>query len=264
MIFFFLRNDDWAFANDVDSKQLYFQTEEFLLQANINRFHNRRYDIPFPGPSINSVTAQAFHASVGSKANEYNSGSGSPAASTGGSQSNSGTTSGSSAPITANMFFEGTTGSPAMAAATAIASHFAPGVHTTLASVAETDILTPVDNNLLSVLSREVKLSTEFKKNYEIWLQREVFQNKINWDQLMDGPTGDYYCLPDNDDDHNDKYYKNRQQHSRINNCNNNTTTGETRTNIESGTSTVIRGASMSIATSTETSVTSTSSSIII
>lgn len=35
--------DDWAFGNDMDSRPWDFQAEEFALQANINRFHDRRY-----------------------------------------------------------------------------------------------------------------------------------------------------------------------------------------------------------------------------
>lgn len=49
----------------------------------------------------------------------------------------------------------------------------------------ETDILQPVDNNFLSILSRDIELTKEFKYNYETWLEREVFQFTIDWDQLL-------------------------------------------------------------------------------
>ena len=35
--------DDWAYGNDLDAKPWDFQAEEFSLQANINKFHQRRY-----------------------------------------------------------------------------------------------------------------------------------------------------------------------------------------------------------------------------
>lgn len=31
----------------------------------------------------------------------------------------------------------------------------------------------------------DVQLTEEFKRNYEAWLDREVFQNSVNWDMLM-------------------------------------------------------------------------------
>jgi len=43
----------------------------------------------------------------------------------------------------------------------------------------------PVDNSLNSVLGQELELTDEFKANYEKWLDKEVFQTKIDWDQLL-------------------------------------------------------------------------------
>lgn len=43
----------------------------------------------------------------------------------------------------------------------------------------------PVDNNFLSALGREIELTDDFKLNYEAWLQREVFQISVDWDQLL-------------------------------------------------------------------------------
>lgn len=43
----------------------------------------------------------------------------------------------------------------------------------------------PVDNRLQSVLGHKVELSKEFKDNYEEWLEREVFLNKIDWSKLL-------------------------------------------------------------------------------
>ena len=48
----------------------------------------------------------------------------------------------------------------------------------------EDDEYRPVDNDVLSVLGEKIELSTEFKQNYERWLDREVFSVSIDWDQL--------------------------------------------------------------------------------
>jgi len=43
----------------------------------------------------------------------------------------------------------------------------------------------PVDNCVNSVLGQDVELTDEFKANYEKWLQREVYNTQIDWDQLL-------------------------------------------------------------------------------
>nr|VZI47649.1 unnamed protein product [Spirometra erinaceieuropaei] len=43
----------------------------------------------------------------------------------------------------------------------------------------------PVDNCLASVLNQRVELSNEFKRNYERWLEEEVFSVPINWEQVL-------------------------------------------------------------------------------
>lgn len=42
-----------------------------------------------------------------------------------------------------------------------------------------------VDNNILSVLGREIELTDDFKYHYEAWLKREVFHLSTDWDQLL-------------------------------------------------------------------------------
>lgn len=44
----------------------------------------------------------------------------------------------------------------------------------------------PVDASVTSVLGTNVELTEEFKQHYELWLQQEVFQRSINWDELLD------------------------------------------------------------------------------
>ncbi|RWS07594.1 hypothetical protein B4U79_06421 [Dinothrombium tinctorium] len=110
--------DDWAFGNDLDSRPWDFQAEEFTLQANINRFHHRRYEKSpqAPPPPMSSSTSFSI--------------SGQPLA-------------------------------------------------------VDIDLFNPVDNNLLSVLSKDIGLTNEFKYHYETWLEREVFQINVDWDQLL-------------------------------------------------------------------------------
>ena len=48
----------------------------------------------------------------------------------------------------------------------------------------------PVDNDVLSVLGENIELSSEFKQNYERWLDREVFSVSIDWDQLCTCQSG--------------------------------------------------------------------------
>ena len=41
-----------------------------------------------------------------------------------------------------------------------------------------------VDNSLFSVLGQEIELSEDFKENYEKWLNTEVFETKVDWNQV--------------------------------------------------------------------------------
>jgi len=43
----------------------------------------------------------------------------------------------------------------------------------------------PVDNNILSLLGQNITLSSEFKQNYERWLDMEVYGRQIDWNQVM-------------------------------------------------------------------------------
>ncbi|KAG5451805.1 Striatin-interacting protein 1 [Clonorchis sinensis] len=43
----------------------------------------------------------------------------------------------------------------------------------------------PVDNSLTSVLNQPFRLSDEFERNYEKWLEEEVFSVPINWSQVL-------------------------------------------------------------------------------
>ncbi|XP_033744924.1 LOW QUALITY PROTEIN: striatin-interacting protein 1-like [Pecten maximus] len=43
----------------------------------------------------------------------------------------------------------------------------------------------PLDTCTLSVLGESIELSSEFKQNYERWLEMEVYSNQIDWDQIL-------------------------------------------------------------------------------
>jgi hypothetical protein len=47
------------------------------------------------------------------------------------------------------------------------------------------DLLEEVDNNFMSVLTKKIDLPKQFQDNYETWMQREVFENQIDWDHLL-------------------------------------------------------------------------------
>ncbi|KAI5644394.1 hypothetical protein NE865_03501 [Phthorimaea operculella] len=50
----------------------------------------------------------------------------------------------------------------------------------------EQDIdLTPLETDINCVLEMNIELDDEFKDNYELWLEQEVFNNEINWDVLL-------------------------------------------------------------------------------
>lgn len=45
--------------------------------------------------------------------------------------------------------------------------------------------LTPLETDINSVLELNMELDDEFKENYEVWLNQEVYHNEINWDVLL-------------------------------------------------------------------------------
>lgn len=45
--------------------------------------------------------------------------------------------------------------------------------------------LTPLETDINSILESNVELEEEFKENYELWLEQEVYNNEINWDILI-------------------------------------------------------------------------------
>ena len=54
---------------------------------------------------------------------------------------------------------------------------------------------TPTDYSILSYLDKEVKLPDDFEKNYDSWLDEEVFSNKIDWDKLLISDQGSKHVV---------------------------------------------------------------------
>jgi hypothetical protein len=52
--------------------------------------------------------------------------------------------------------------------------------------IKELSNLLQVDNCLSSVLGQEVELTDEFRRNYETWLNKEVYSMDIHWDLLLE------------------------------------------------------------------------------
>lgn len=44
----------------------------------------------------------------------------------------------------------------------------------------------PLEFSITEALARPVHLNRQFKRHYDVWLEREVFQNQINWDVLIE------------------------------------------------------------------------------
>ncbi|CAH0407328.1 unnamed protein product [Chilo suppressalis] len=45
--------------------------------------------------------------------------------------------------------------------------------------------LSPYETDINSILESNIELDEEFKENYELWLEQEVYNNEINWDRLL-------------------------------------------------------------------------------
>jgi hypothetical protein len=107
--------DDWAYSNDNEARPWDFQAEEFTLQANINRFHQRRYH-------------DLLISNVGGAKNRNS-----------------------------TIVFD------------------------------QLDKFGTYEDRTDEDYEFEIsRISSHFERNYESWLDSEVFQREINWDKLLD------------------------------------------------------------------------------
>nr|CAB3266664.1 striatin-interacting protein 1 homolog [Phallusia mammillata] len=68
--------------------------------------------------------------------------------------------------------------------------------HTTGSTVGNSPSITPgpneeyqpVNNNMQTLLNEEVEFPVEFRKSYDVWLEREVYQSTTDWDMLLNVP----------------------------------------------------------------------------
>ena len=56
------------------------------------------------------------------------------------------------------------------------------------------DLMEEPESSFLSVLTREIELPKQFRDNYETWMQREVFDSRIDWQQLLEA-TDSTACI---------------------------------------------------------------------
>lgn len=107
--------DDWAYSNDNEARPWDFQAEEFTLQANINKFHQRRYH-----NLLNPNNNRACNSLIFSQTNKFGA-------------------------------FDDYT-----------------------------------DEDYDFGLDEISQISPQFERNYEKWLENEVFQRNIDWSKLLE------------------------------------------------------------------------------
>lgn len=108
--------DDWAYSNDNEARPWDFQAEEFTLQANINKFHQRRYqNLLAPNKSRGSLMFNQSDKFGG---------------------------------------FDDCTDED-------------------------------YDFGINDLFNSSNQISPHFERNYELWLENEVFHRNINWDNLL-------------------------------------------------------------------------------
>lgn len=110
--------DDWAYSNDNEARPWDFQGEEFTLQANINKFHRRRYRDILAPPNQRTGRANSVIFNQSDRFNGFD----------------------------------------------------------------DYSIDEDYDFGLLDTSS----ISPHFERNYERWLESEVFQRTIDWDKLLE------------------------------------------------------------------------------
>uniref|UniRef100_A0A182MUP8 Far11/STRP C-terminal domain-containing protein n=1 Tax=Anopheles culicifacies TaxID=139723 RepID=A0A182MUP8_9DIPT len=159
-------NDDWAFGNDLDARPWDFQADECALKSGVDRFNNRRYlqvnngilagieglDYDDPIEGIGGIGGGIGVAGIGGGVG-------------GGDGLNGGGAGGSLGGCV--------NGGAGGAGGAGVASGLGPSER---------------GNACYGGLARkpeEIELSEEFKQNYELWLQQEVYNNNIDWDALL-------------------------------------------------------------------------------
>ncbi|XP_055313183.1 striatin-interacting protein 1 homolog isoform X2 [Sitodiplosis mosellana] len=186
-------NDDWAFGNDLDARPWDFQMEECTLRSCVDRFNNRRYlsaqaymnaknahVMPHLLPNANnaniqvSATSSSMSNQIGFAAGGVGTIGNSNAVNSNGIANSCGISQigNSNGQPQSNEFNEPYDNNSLIDIA--VGSHFLNGGQ-------ERSSYT---SGYGAWDMENVDLSEDFKKHYEVWLQKEVFSIKIDWDSL--------------------------------------------------------------------------------
>lgn len=164
-------NDDWAFGNDLDARPWDFQAEECTLRSCVDRFNNRRY-LTNAGHNNNNSTSS----SSSSQQNQSNGGGGGGVLST--------------ASVLTGSNGGGATGGGLPRGSQAGQQQQQNNSDCDTSGYEAIDLMN-INNSDGYIYNpgyggwdQDVELSDEFKLNYELWLNQEVFNMDINWDSL--------------------------------------------------------------------------------
>ncbi|XP_058125546.1 striatin-interacting protein 1 homolog [Anopheles ziemanni] len=149
-------NDDWAFGNDLDARPWDFQAEECALKSGVDRFNNRRY------LQVNNGIL------IGIEGLDYDDPIEGIGIGVGGSIGVSGGVGG-----------DGMNGGGSTAGGGAMCTNGGA-----VSALGSSDRFNACYGGLARK-AEEIELSEEFKQNYEMWLQQEVYNNNIDWDALL-------------------------------------------------------------------------------
>uniref|UniRef100_A0A182SI12 DUF3402 domain-containing protein n=1 Tax=Anopheles maculatus TaxID=74869 RepID=A0A182SI12_9DIPT len=160
-------NDDWAFGNDLDARPWDFQADECALKSGVDRFNNRRY-LQVNNGILAGIEGLDYDDSI-EGIGGIGGGIGVTAIVGGGVGGGDGLNGGGAGGSLGGCVNGGAGGAGGAGVASGLgASERGNACYGGLARKPE-----------------EIELSEEFKQNYELWLQQEVYNNNIDWDALL-------------------------------------------------------------------------------
>uniref|UniRef100_A0A2M4BCH2 Uncharacterized protein n=1 Tax=Anopheles marajoara TaxID=58244 RepID=A0A2M4BCH2_9DIPT len=170
-------NDDWAFGNDLDARPWDFQAEECALKSGVDRFNNRRYLQAHNGilAGIEGLDYDDPIEAIGGFGNTTGAGGAGGVGGGDGINGGAGTGGTGAGMLAANGGHGGGGGGGGGNSVGGLGGNGMVGVNER-------------GNACYGGLARkaeEIELSEEFKQNYELWLQQEVYNNNIDWDALL-------------------------------------------------------------------------------
>ncbi|KAI6174647.1 DUF3402 domain-containing protein [Aphelenchoides bicaudatus] len=138
-------NDDWAFANETRCKSWDFQIEERDIKGEIERFNIRRYGGIYPEHVFPMDVKDSINGVAGANAGKL------------------------------------------MGLADPDPEEKEESSDESEDEEEDFDVedYMPYDTDLCTVLGEQIELTPHFKRNYEKWLDESVFNNPIDWDNLL-------------------------------------------------------------------------------